>query len=337
MRFDKLERNDPRVVWAKAPVRGKTYHYMRADPDDGPPLAIIFLLHGFPDLAFGWRCRILFLKSSAYQVIAPDMLGFGKTSAYALRSAAEDIKELAKSIVKDKKIILGGIFSIGTPFTPPSSTFRSLDDAPQSKRPKNQRYQLQFRGTALEEEIKDREQVGQFLNAMFGGVGAGGQAGFDPARGVLFKNLPQLRPPPFLSGNELDYYVSQYFRDGQPSLKQALNWYRTGAHNYLDELRLLPKPIKFSMPTLFVAATRDEAISGVMLEGMDQYFEDLTCAEVEGSRSALWESPEDRRENCRMAGKEERSIRCTNHFILFPQLDDAEKSKVVHWPSSYPP
>ncbi|KAI8648118.1 AB hydrolase-1 domain-containing protein [Fusarium sp. Ph1] len=140
MRVDELEPTDLRVVWVKAPI--------------------------------------LFLKSSGYQVIAPDMLGFGKSStpglpsAYALRSVADDVKELAESTVKNKRIILGGhfwdgavawrtamwspkllqdIFSIHPPFTPPSSTFNSLDDTSQSKGLGSRRHQPQFRGMALEE------------------------------------------------------------------------------------------------------------------------------------------------------------------------------------------
>ncbi|KAF4337172.1 epoxide hydrolase [Fusarium beomiforme] len=139
---DKLGIEDSRVTWHTATIRHKTYHYMKADPDK-EPLATIILLHGFPDLAFGWRYQIPCLQSRGYQIIAPDMLGFGLTSApcqpssYALRSIAEDIRDLATLVAKDKKVILGGhnwggavvwrtalwfpdlvqgIFSVGTPF-----------------------------------------------------------------------------------------------------------------------------------------------------------------------------------------------------------------------------
>ncbi|RMI94086.1 hypothetical protein CDV36_016497, partial [Fusarium kuroshium] len=152
-------------------------------------------------------------------VVAPDMLGFGDTDApdqpsqYVLKSIAEDIKELANVIVKDKRIILGGhgwggavvwrtamwfhdlvqgVFSIGTPFTPPSSVFLSPDDAARSKDLMNSRYQTQFRGTEIEDEIKDEERVRQFLNAMFGGTTAEGDVGFSVTEGVLFGNLPKL-------------------------------------------------------------------------------------------------------------------------------------------------
>ncbi|KAJ3455421.1 hypothetical protein MRS44_014021 [Fusarium solani] len=297
MEFDKLEANDPRVTPDTASIRGKTYHYLRADPET-EPLATIFLIHGFPDLGFGWRYQIPHFASLGYQVVAPDMLGFGDTDApdqpsqYALKSIAEDIKELANAIVKDKRIILGGhdwggavvwrtamwfpslvqgVFSIGTPFTPPSSVFLSPDDAARSK------------GT--------KRRVRQFLNAMFGGTSPEGEVGFSVTEGVLFGNLPKLGQSRLISGDDLDHYTSKYFRKGEPRLKGPLNWYRTRAHNYFDELQLLLKPIKFSMPALFLAATRDEELPPSMSDGMDQYFEDLTRGEVEASHWALWESP----------------------------------------------
>ncbi|RSL43910.1 hypothetical protein CEP51_016304 [Fusarium floridanum] len=304
MEFDKLEVDDPRVTSDTAFIRGKTYHYLRADPEK-EPLATIFLIHGFPDLGYSWRYQIPHFASLGYQVVAPDMLGFGNTDApdqpsqYALKSIAEDIKELANVIVKGKRIILGGhgwggavsVFSIGTPFIPPSSVFLSPDDAARSKGPMSSRYQTQFRGTEIEDEIRDEERVWQFLDAMFGGASTEGEVGFSVTEGVLFGNLPKLGQSRLISVDDLDHYTSKYFRKGEPRLKGPLNWYRTRAHNYFDELQLLLKPIKFSMPALFLAITRDEELPPSMSDGMDQYFEDLTRGEVEASHWALWESP----------------------------------------------
>ncbi|KAH7187256.1 Alpha/Beta hydrolase protein [Fusarium oxysporum] len=265
------------------------------------PLATIILLHGFPDLAFGWRYQIPCLQSHGYQIIAPDMLGFGLTSApsqpssYAFRSIAEDIRDLANLVAKDKKIILGGhdwggavvwrtalwfpdlvqgIFSVGTPFIPPSRIYRSLDD-----------------DALIDKEITDETKIRQFLNAMFGAKSPENEVGFHAAEGILFHNLPKLNQSQLLSNVEMDYYVSRYSLQGQAKLEGPLRWYRTRAHNYLDELRLLLKPLKFSMPALFLAVTRDEVLPSSMSEGMDQYFENLTRREVDASHWVLWESP----------------------------------------------
>ena len=46
---------------------------------DGPP---VVLCHGFPELAFSWRHQIPALaREAGYRVVAPDMRGFGQSSA----------------------------------------------------------------------------------------------------------------------------------------------------------------------------------------------------------------------------------------------------------------
>ncbi|RSL45856.1 hypothetical protein CEP54_014099 [Fusarium duplospermum] len=318
MEFDKLGVNDSRATSCVASIRGRPYHYIRAGPVNDP-LGTIILMHSFPDLGFGWRYQIPRLASLGYEVVAPDMLGFGDTAApdhphhYSLKTIAEDIKELAYVVAKEKKIILGGhglggvaawrvamwfpdlvlgLFSIGVPFIPPSSRFLTLEDTTRSGKFTTLRHQLQLRGREIEDSIKDKEEVRQFLNAMFGGTTADGEPGFDVTNGVLFENLAKINQPRIISDDELDYYTSKYFQDGNARLMTPLNWFRTHVLNYFDELRLLLKPISFHMPVLFLALTRDEAVTSNMLDGMDRYFENLTRDEVEASRWAIWESPE---------------------------------------------
>ncbi len=54
---------------------------------------LVVLCHGFPELAFSWRHQIPALASAGYRVIAPDMRGFGASSAPAAIEAY-DIAEL---------------------------------------------------------------------------------------------------------------------------------------------------------------------------------------------------------------------------------------------------
>ena len=44
------------------------------------PLAL--LLHGFPDLAYGWRHLIPILADAGYHVVAPDQRGYGRTTGW---------------------------------------------------------------------------------------------------------------------------------------------------------------------------------------------------------------------------------------------------------------
>jgi len=51
-------------------------HVVRAGPVDGPP---VLLLHGIPELWYGWRKVIGPLAEAGYRVIVPDLRGFGRS------------------------------------------------------------------------------------------------------------------------------------------------------------------------------------------------------------------------------------------------------------------
>jgi len=55
-------------------VNGLDVHVLEAGHAiTGRPLVV--LLHGFPDLAYGWRRLIPMLAASGYYVVAPDLRG----------------------------------------------------------------------------------------------------------------------------------------------------------------------------------------------------------------------------------------------------------------------
>src|SRR5262245_30326655 len=62
-------------------VNGLDVHILEAGYESpGRPLAL--LLHGFPDLAYGWRHLIPILADAGYHVVAPDQRGFGCTTGW---------------------------------------------------------------------------------------------------------------------------------------------------------------------------------------------------------------------------------------------------------------
>ena len=62
-------------------VNGLDVHILEAGYESpGRPLAL--LLHGFPDLAYGWRHLIPILADAGYHVVAPDQRGFGLTTGW---------------------------------------------------------------------------------------------------------------------------------------------------------------------------------------------------------------------------------------------------------------
>ena len=62
-------------------VNGLTMHVLECGHEPaGRP--VVFLLHGFPELAFSWRGVMVRLAAAGFHVIAPDQRGFGRTTGW---------------------------------------------------------------------------------------------------------------------------------------------------------------------------------------------------------------------------------------------------------------
>ena len=62
-------------------VNGLDVHVLEAGYEGrGRPLAL--LLHGFPDLAYGWRHLMPMLADAGYHAVAPDLRGYGRTTGW---------------------------------------------------------------------------------------------------------------------------------------------------------------------------------------------------------------------------------------------------------------
>jgi soluble epoxide hydrolase/lipid-phosphate phosphatase len=89
-------------------VNGVRYHYV----DQGRGPLTILLLHGFPDIWWGWRYIIKDLARD-FRIICPDMIGYGQTDApvelkrYGFESVSRDLVELMEAAgCKTKFLVL---------------------------------------------------------------------------------------------------------------------------------------------------------------------------------------------------------------------------------------
>ncbi|PKS11947.1 hypothetical protein jhhlp_001243 [Lomentospora prolificans] len=318
---DKLVPNDPRVQSKTATIRGKTYHYLLAEPSTSPPVDTVILLHGFPDLSFGWRYQVPALLALNLRVIIPDNLGYGGTDApvevepYSLKSLSDDIAGLIAHVCgTGVSVIVGGhdwgaglawrlalwhpkivraIFNACVPYFPPREQYTPLKVIIGAGKLQNFKYQLQFQGTDVEKEIQGKEKIRQFLNAIFGGKAPDGSYGFTTDDGVVFDKIAELQQTPLVTPEELDYYTEQIARNG---IHGPLNWYRTGEISYKEEIALLKKGLpglRFNIPALFVAASKDGALPPAMAQGMDEHFDRLTKVEIDASHWVLWQGAEE--------------------------------------------
>lgn len=64
-------------------IQGYRVHYLDEGPSDGD---VVLLLHGEPSWSYLYRKMIPVFTAAGYRVIAPDLVGFGKSDKPALRS-----------------------------------------------------------------------------------------------------------------------------------------------------------------------------------------------------------------------------------------------------------
>ena len=62
----------------------QTTHYIECGPADGP---LMFFLHGWPELSLMWRAQLDAFAADGWRCVAPDLRGYGGSSAPAANDA----------------------------------------------------------------------------------------------------------------------------------------------------------------------------------------------------------------------------------------------------------
>ncbi|KAF1970401.1 alpha/beta-hydrolase [Bimuria novae-zelandiae CBS 107.79] len=95
---------------------GETTHYYEGGSKDGTPLIFI---HGWPDIAQSWHHQLKHFSSSKYRVLAPDMRGYGGSSApkdkraYSLEVLTNELVDFAHQLGIQKAIWVGHDWGCG--------------------------------------------------------------------------------------------------------------------------------------------------------------------------------------------------------------------------------
>src|SRR6478609_8096508 len=77
---------------------------------DGP---LVVLCHGWPELSSSWRHQLPAIAAAGFRVVAPDMRGFGRTSApqsiesYSIFDLVGDMVALVAALGETRAIIIG--------------------------------------------------------------------------------------------------------------------------------------------------------------------------------------------------------------------------------------
>ena len=89
---------------------------------------LVILCHGWPELSYSWRHQIPAIAGAGYHVVAPDMRGFGRTTApadieaYSIFDIVGDMVALVEVLGEKRAVIVGHDW--GAPVAWHSAMFR---------------------------------------------------------------------------------------------------------------------------------------------------------------------------------------------------------------------
>jgi pimeloyl-ACP methyl ester carboxylesterase len=246
------------------------------------PLAI--LCHGWPELSYSWRHQIPALAEAGFHVVAPDMRGFGwssapaETGAYSIFDTVGDMVALVAALGEKQAVIVGhdwgapvawhaamfrpDIFtkvaglSVPPPFRGRSRPLDALRDAGITN------FYWQYFQTPGIAEAEFERDVATTIRAMLAGRRVS-----DPAKGLFVEegkgflgDVETDRPlPNWLGEADLAYFTSVYKTSG---FRGGLNWYRNMDRNW--ELTAPWQDARIHQPSLFIAGSRDSVITGLI-------------------------------------------------------------------------
>lgn len=229
-------------------IDGQTFYCAAAGPKDGPP---VLLLHGFPEMSYGWRHQIPALAAAGLRVIVPDQRGYGHSSkpagvqAYRLDTLADDVVAIARHFGHRRFALVGhdwgGIvaWQLAARHDGPVERLAILN-APRLS--VMSRYVLRHPTQLLMSSYVAAFQLPGLAELALAGAG----------HALLRAALTRSSRPGTFSKAELDVYEQAWSEPG--ALTAMLNWYRA-LRLYRDD-----RSARIGVPTLILWGDRDAAL-----------------------------------------------------------------------------
>lgn len=252
-------------------VNGIDLSLYSAGPADGRP---VWLLHGFPECWYAWHPQIEALSQAGYRVFAPEMRGYGQSSAprdpaaYDLLTLCGDIQAAMDALGQTRVAVVGHDW--GAPVAwhlallePARVQALGALSVPFGGRPKRPaiemmrtayagrfHYILYFQQPGLAEAELDAD-IGRSLRLLLGGLG-GALLADKAADAKLFDGLADLPLPAWCSPELFAVYARTFTGRG---FYGALNWYRNFERNWQRTEPLAE--LQVQQPTLFLLGEND--------------------------------------------------------------------------------
>ena len=232
----------------------------------------IILLHGFPDFWYGWKDIIIGLKDS-YKLIVPDTRGINLSDkpedekSYTTDILVEDIKILSEKLNLGKFTLVGHDWggAIAWAFGHKHPTLLKkliILNAPHPKVFTNK----------IQTNAKQRRSSGYIFQLLK----PGGEQSLlkNDMMGLKAAVFGTTRNKNAFTEEDKQKYIEAWSRPN--SILCGVNYYR--ASRYTKE----PAGI-IEVPTLVIHGMKDNFIRPVILEGLDEYVEDLTIVKADNA------------------------------------------------------
>jgi pimeloyl-ACP methyl ester carboxylesterase len=261
-------------------TNGITLHVASSGPVDGPP---VVLCHGFPELWYSWRHQLGALGDAGYRALAPDLRGYGDSSApkgdvaaYGSDQVTADLCGLLDHYGYEQAAFVGhdwgaivlwemgrlhpervsSIYNLSVPFTQPSAPPTQIWNAIFGDR---FFYILYFQPIGpAEAELEADPQL--FMRTMLYSAGGEGMAEgpgmpTPPAVGTGFLDILRPAPTPlpsWFSESDVDVYAQAFRKSGQFG---PLSYYRNFDANWERSHEIPAATI--AMPVGFLTGSLD--------------------------------------------------------------------------------
>lgn len=244
---------------------------------------LVILCHGWPELSYSWRHQIPAIADAGYHVVAPDMRGFGQTTApadigaYSIFDTTGDMVALVAALGAKQAVIIGHDW--GAPVAWHSAMFRpdiftavaGLSVPPPLRgrgRPLETLrkdgiinfYWQYFQTPGVAEKEFERDVAFSMRAVVARGFTEPAASLFvEDGKGFLGDPAIARTLPDWMSEDEHRQFVEAYRRSG---FRGGLNWYRNLDRNW--ELTAPWHGAQIHQPSLFIAGSMDSVITGLI-------------------------------------------------------------------------